>query len=132
MPSPAVGVYPLPRPIIMRAWPPRNTRRSQMTTAVRKRVRQFGPASAGTLMTPREFDRAEFVEGWRYELINGVLVVSPIPLESESDPNEELGRLLRNYQESHPQGGALDKTLPERTVKTKRNRRRADRVIWAG
>jgi Uma2 family endonuclease len=103
-----------------------------MTTAVRKRVRQFGPASAGTLMTPQEFDRADFVEGWRYELINGVLVVSPSPLENERDPNEELGYLLRTYRDTHPEGWALDATLFEQTVKTQKNRRRADRVIWVG
>jgi Uma2 family endonuclease len=83
-------------------------------------------------MTPRESDRAEFVEGWRYELINGVLVLSPIPLENESDPNEQLGHLLRTYAERHSQGSALNATLPDRTVKTGSNRRRADRVIWAG
>ena len=103
-----------------------------MTTLAVKQVRVFGPESAGIRMTPREFDRAEFEEGWRYELINGVLIVSPIPLESERDPNEELGHWLRTYQESHPQGGILDRTLPEHTVRTARNRRRADRVIWAG
>ena len=32
-----------------------------------------------------------FVEGWRYELINEVLVVSPIPSRSERDPNDEIG-----------------------------------------
>jgi Uma2 family endonuclease len=83
-------------------------------------------------MTPEEFDRADFEEGWCYELIHGVLVVSPIPLESEADPNEELGHLLRSYKETHPQGSALDKTLSERYVRTYPNRRRADRVIWAG
>jgi Uma2 family endonuclease len=93
---------------------------------------EFGPASSGILMTPEEFDGAEFEEGWRYELINGVLVVSPIPFEAETDPNEELGHWLRNYQESHPKGSNLDKTLPERTVRTGANRRRADRAIWAG
>ena len=67
----------------------------------------YGPGCNGIRMTPREFDRAEFEPGYRYELINGVLVVSPIPSESESDPNEELGRWLRNYQESHPLGAAL-------------------------
>jgi Uma2 family endonuclease len=103
-----------------------------MATAVVKRVRPLGPQSAGTLMTPREFDRADFVEGWRYELINGVLIVSPIPLENEADPNEELGFLLRSYRTNHPQGSALDATLSERTVRTHPNRRRADRVIWAG
>lgn len=83
-------------------------------------------------MSPQEFDTGDFEEGWRYELINGVLVVSPMPSEQEVDPNEELGTLLRIYRKTHPQGKSLDKTLPERTVYGKRNRRRADRVIWTG
>src|SRR5262245_1065343 len=107
-------------------------RRLFMATVSAKRRREFGPESAGTLMTPREFDRADFVEGWRYELINGVLVVSPPPLESERDPNEERGHWLRTYRDSHPKGWCLDATLPEQTVNTQANRRRADRVIWAG
>jgi Uma2 family endonuclease len=83
-------------------------------------------------MTPREFDRAEFEEGWRFELINGVLIVSPRPLKNERDPNEELGRWLRNYKEFHPEGSALDATVPEEMVATRQSRRAADRVIWAG
>ena len=93
----------------------------------------LGPEHAGMLMTPEEFDAIEeYDEEYRYELIHGVLVVSPLPLEGEVDPNEELGRMLRNYQEFHPQGKALDKTLPERYVRTLTSRRRADRLIWAG
>jgi Uma2 family endonuclease len=103
-----------------------------MATVLEKRSRIFGPYSAGTLMTPREFDRAEFEEGWRYELIDGRLIVSPIPLENERDPNEELGRLLRNFWERDPATSAMNATLPEHTVKISENRRRADRVIWAG
>jgi Uma2 family endonuclease len=113
-----------------------------MTTATLKRKQKrpqpkyrFGFGSNGILMTPQEFDEADpedFDQCWEYELINGVLVVSPIPLEQEADPNEELGRWLRNYQEGHADGKALDKTLPERYVKTGRNRGKADRVIWAG
>jgi Uma2 family endonuclease len=103
-----------------------------MASAVITAVREFGPDSAGTLMTPQEFDRADFLPGWRYELLNGVLVVTPPPLEKERDPNEELGHLLREYRDRHPQGSALNATLPEHTVKIRRQRRRADRVIWAG
>jgi len=105
-----------------------------MTTATISpaRVRCFGPDSAGTLMTPREFDRADFAEGWRYELIHGVLVVTPIPPEEVRDPNGELSYWLRLYQEKHPLGTALDGTIYEQTVKTRANRRRADRVIWTG
>lgn len=96
---------------------------------------KFGIESNGILMTPEEFDKADpddFDELWDYELINGVLVVSPIPLEQEADPNEELGYMLRTYQDSHPEGKTLDKTLSERYVRCGRNRRKPDRVIWAG
>jgi Uma2 family endonuclease len=102
-----------------------------MATATAERVRTFGPGSAGIQMTTREFDRAEFEEGARYELINGVLIVSPIPSENERDCNGELDYLLRLYRDAHPQGSCMNRTLAEQTVKTKHNRRRADRVIWA-
>jgi Uma2 family endonuclease len=93
---------------------------------------RLGPDCCGVLLTPEEFDAAEYEPGWRYELIHGVLVVSPAPLRKERDPNEELGRWLRNYQESHPRGGSLDATLYEDTVVTPTERRRADRVIFTG
>ena len=70
---------------------------------------KFGLESNGILMTPEEFDDSDaedFDQNWSYELINGVLVVSPIPFRQETDPNEELGRLLRNYQEDHAHGKA--------------------------
>jgi Uma2 family endonuclease len=100
------------------------------TPAVRRL--RLGPHSAGLLLTPAEFDRARFQEGSRYELINGVLVVSPTPSPKERRPNEELGRWLWDYQEEHPQGSSMDATLQEQTIETKQNRRRADRAIWAG
>src|SRR5438477_12074890 len=103
-----------------------------MASVIEKTARVFGPHSSGILMTPREFDRAEFEEGWRYELINGRLIVSPIPLENERDPNEELGRALRNYGDSPAGRGFFNGTLPEHTIKVFDDRRRADRVIWAG
>jgi Uma2 family endonuclease len=86
-------------------------------------------------MTPEEFDALlpeAFDDRYRYELIRGVLVVTPPPGNAEVDPNEELGYVLRSYQEQHPQGSALDKTLPEQTVATTENRRRCGRAIWAG
>jgi Uma2 family endonuclease len=91
------------------------------------------PELAGTLMTPEEFDAVEeYDEDYRYELVHGVLVVVPIPLDSEMDPNDELGHMLRSYHYLHPQGRILDATLPERYVRTRTSRRKADRVIWAG
>jgi Uma2 family endonuclease len=85
------------------------------------------------LMTPEEFDTAtDFDELYSYELIHGVLIVSPPPGESERDPNGELEYLLRAYQSGHQAGSALDKTLAEQYVHLSDSRRRADRVIWVG
>ena len=95
-------------------------------------VLRLGPHSNGTSLSPWEFDAADFEPGWRYELVNGVLIVNPPPSLEERDPNEELGRWLRNYQESHPQGDSLDFTVSEQTVHIGPHRRRVDRAIWAG
>lgn len=103
-----------------------------MSTAVEDKL-ALRPGMAGALLTPREFDAAEWDgEGEIFELVNGVLVVSPPPLEEERDPNEQLGYLLRLYRQQHPKGAALDRTLPEHLIRTRRSRRRADRAIWAG
>ncbi len=91
------------------------------------------PDLAGTLMTAAEFDAVEDCdELYVYELIRGVLVVNPPPSPAERGPNEELGYQLLHYQRTHPQGASLDLTLHENYVRTSENRRRADRVIWAG
>jgi Uma2 family endonuclease len=85
-------------------------------------------------MTPEQFDALrpeQFRRGYRYEIINGVLVVSPRPGIGERNPNDELGYLIRQYRESHPQGSVVDETAPEQIVPTT-NRRCADRVIWTG
>ncbi len=96
-------------------------------------VPRIGPECAGILMSPEEFDAVDdHDEDYRYELVRGVLVVTPVPLEEEADPNERFGGLLFLYQELHPQGRTLDRTRPERYVRTREGRRRPDRVIWAG
>jgi Uma2 family endonuclease len=93
----------------------------------------LGLESAGLIMTPEEFDAIEeYDENYRYELVNGVLVVAAIPLAQETGPNELLGHLLLIYKETHPQGGALDYTLPQQYVRTRRSRRLADRLLWVG
>jgi Uma2 family endonuclease len=96
---------------------------------------KFGPHSAGSRMTVEEFDvlpASRFLKGYRYEVINGVLVVTPPVSIAESDPNDELGHLLRTYRETHPEGKRLDRTAPERYVPGTPNRRRCDRAIWVG
>jgi Uma2 family endonuclease len=111
--------------------------KSQKRTSERARVilrPHIGPASAGIALTPEEFDALRWEDcddRYRYELINGVLVVSPLVADAEADPNDELGHLLRTYGESK-NGHHLDKTLPERDVRGEKNRRRCDRAIWAG
>jgi Uma2 family endonuclease len=95
----------------------------------------IGPELNGITMTPEEYDNTppdEWERGFRYELVRGVLIVNPPPLIQERDPNEELGYLLRRYKEDHPQGAALDRTVPEHQIVTGENRRNADRVIWCG
>lgn len=104
-----------------------------MNTLTESAVPALGLEQAGMLLTPEEFDAvSDWDEDYRYELIHGVLVVTPPPLDAEVDPNDELGHWLRKYQQEHPQGAALDLTLPERTVRTPTSRRCADRVAWAG
>lgn len=90
-------------------------------------------SSNGTLMTPEEFDAVEhWDELYHFELIRGVVIVSPPPAEGERDPNEELGYWLRRYRDDHPLGASLDRTLSEGQIYLPDSRRRADRVIWAG
>lgn len=94
---------------------------------------RVGLESAGVLMTPEEFDAIEeYDELYQYELIHGVLVVTPFATEAERHPNDVLGHLLREYQEDHPNGKSLDETVFEQYIRTGDSRRRADRVIWAG
>jgi Uma2 family endonuclease len=90
--------------------------------------------SNGLLMSREEFQAItedDCDPHFRYELINGVVVVSPPPSDGEIDPNDELGHLLRSYQQT-PQGKCLDKTLFEREVITSVGIRRIDRALWIG
>lgn len=104
-----------------------------MTTIVDKEITiPFGPRDAGQPMTPDEFEVADFERGYRYELLEGILVVTPAPLEQERDANEELGHWLRHYRESHDRGASLDLTLPEHDLRIGSKIRRCDRAIWAG
>ena len=92
-----------------------------------------GPESNGMHMTPLEFDALQdWDENFRYELVNGVLIVVPPPGAGERIPNDVLGHLLRDYMESDSGRGVVDETAFEQTVACGENRRRADRVIWTG
>ena len=93
--------------------------------------RPLGPEANGILMTPEEFDRADFEDGNRYELINGVLVVVPIPSEGEVDPNGELEYLLRHYRRINPRFG-LRRNLDRANCANRRQPPSCQSVIWAG
>jgi len=96
---------------------------------------RFGLRSSGIAMTPQQFDTAPesaWDDRYRYVLINGVLVVTPPVSDAEADPNDDLGHMLRTFKQSHPLGGVLDRTMPERTVPGTPNRRRCNRAIWTG
>src|SRR5512135_3639200 len=87
------------------------------TSRARKAVPKLRRSSNGMLMTPEELHAAEIDDDlYIYELIRGVLIVSPRPSESERDPNDGLGHLLRSYQAEHSQASPLDKTLSEQTM----------------
>jgi Uma2 family endonuclease len=102
-----------------------------MSTVTRTKRPTIGRKDNGLLMSPEEFDAIDdYDENYSYELINGVLVVNPMPSHFERDPNEELGHWLRLYQDQNP--GIIDKTLPEEYIRTSVSRRRADRVVWLG
>ena len=104
-----------------------------MSTPRIETVPKLRRSSNGMLMTPEEFDAVtDYDDRYRYELIHGVLVVTPFASIAERDPNEELGHLLRAYKADHPEGKAIDKTVVEQYIAAGDNRRRADRVIWTG
>ena len=104
-----------------------------MSIAVEPEKLVLGPEHNGIRMTPEEFDAIEeYDELFRYELIDGVLVVNPFELPAGRRPNDELGHWLLTYREHEPRGSALDDTLFEEYIRTPTSRRRADRVIWVG
>ena len=60
-----------------------------MSIAKVKTSCRIGWSSAGIRMTPQEFDAVTRDDDrFRYELIHGVLVVSPIPARAEAGPND--------------------------------------------
>jgi hypothetical protein len=84
-----------------------STARAQKT----KRIK-LTRSSNGMLMTPQEFGAAiEYDDRFVYELIHGVLIVSPALGVPERDRNDEFGFRLREYQYNHPLGEILDKTI---------------------
>lgn len=106
-----------------------------MSTAPARKTRRIrlDRRSNGVLMTPEEFDAVkEWDDRYVYELVHGVVIVTPPPGEAERDPNGELEFLLRLFQLTRPEGSIIDKTLSEQYLPVPNGRRRADRVVWIG
>jgi len=93
----------------------------------------LGPESNGMLMTPEEFAAVEdWDELYKFELVHGVVIVSPIPDACERGANGKLAHCLLNYRDAHRSGSSMDDTLPEHYMAMSSGIRRADRVIWCG
>ncbi len=92
------------------------------------------PRDYGRLLTAKEFDRARVAGDClhRFELIRGVVIVSPPPANSVADPNEEFGCWLRTHQQRHPEGRRLDVTLPGLHAYLGQDRLLIDRQLWIG
>jgi len=96
-------------------------------------TKRLNGGSGGMRMSVEEFRAIEDHElGFRYELIHGVVVVTPPPGPAHANSGDELGYLLRLYAENHPHGGCIDANLPEVEVVTATSVRRPDRCLWVG
>ncbi len=62
---------------------------------------QFGPGDRGRRMTYDEFMAADYQEGYRYELIDGELIVSPAPNMPHDLVEKWVGLKLELYAEAH-------------------------------
>ena len=99
------------------AAPPRSTAPAPEPPAAAPPPR-LDARSAGLRLTGGEFDAVtDYDENFLYELTRGVVVVSPIPSSRHEEPIDQLAYLLRKYQYEHPNGAALDRTLPGRYVR---------------
>jgi Uma2 family endonuclease len=67
-----------------------------------KTALHIGPADRGREMTLEEFEHSEWEEGYRYELIDGRLYVSPHPNFPENYVAEWVGLKLRLFAISNP------------------------------
>lgn len=70
------------------------------TAAVRLRL---APADHGRRLTLEEFEAAEYESGFRYEIIDGRLYVSPLPNFPGSFLESWLRRKLERYSEARPE-----------------------------
>ncbi len=105
------------------------------TPLPRRPALRLDAGSNGSLMSLDAFQSIasdDVDRRFRYELINGVVVVSPPPDDATQGPNERLGNWLWIYSQQHQSGKVLDDTMMERAVRTKVGIRIVDRALWIG
>ncbi len=68
-----------------------------------KKTLRFGPADHGRPVTDRQLDTAEYVGGFKYEIIDGRLYVSPQPNLPEHVLENWLRDALVVYSAGHPE-----------------------------
>jgi len=69
-----------------------------MTTLV-----QFGPKDHGRSVSADDLENADFSEGFRYEVIEGRLYVSPVPNLSENQLESWIFGTMYLYSRTHPE-----------------------------
>ncbi len=62
---------------------------------------RFGPSDHGRAVTNREIEAAEYILGFKYEIIAGKLYVSPQPNVPENRLEHWLRRTLERYSDAH-------------------------------
>jgi Uma2 family endonuclease len=74
-----------------------------MTTATKIAATKLGPLDRGLPMTFNQFMRADYQEGYQYELIDGELYVFPLPNLPENRIEMWIGAKLQGYSLEHPE-----------------------------
>jgi Uma2 family endonuclease len=74
-----------------------------MATATKAMVKRLGPLDRGLPMTFNQFMRADYEEGYQYELIDGELYVFPLPNLPENRVENWIGLKLQHYCLEHPE-----------------------------
>ncbi|MEM1061441.1 MAG: Uma2 family endonuclease [Planctomycetota bacterium] len=90
-------------------------------------------SSSGMLMTPDEYDAVtDWDRDYRFELIRGVIAVSPAPAIGSRYPSDWFAAVLRAYSRTETGKTVMPITVSEHDLEPPNGRRRADRVIWCG
>lgn len=84
----------------------------------------IGPSDHGRLLALAEFSRAREVPGYTYEIIDGVLIVSPNPLPAHDKWVRIVTKELESYADEYPQhlnyvSGAAEAVIPGRPGPTR-------------